>query len=425
MPFMILQTEVLDKTQQFVESLLTGKLPASFIYHNLKHTKEVVAAAQVIGIHASLSEHDQETVLLAAWLHDTGYCFRYNAHEEESIRVAREVLHEQQVHPVQIEQVVGCIAATKYPQQPKNILEEVLCDADMYHITSEGYFEKAELLRQEIMEVTKCTLSRREWTENNREFLKEHHFFTHFGKTEMEPAKERNVKKLKKALKEMDEEHAEFSMDVAATYKQMNGIDKEYGQEKNREKKIEKEKVKNNKDKKPVRGIETMFRTLSANHLELSAIADNKANIMITVNSIILSIIVSVLGRKLEEYPNFMIPTLILTIACLGTIVFAVLATRPNVTSGVFTKEDVHNKRTNLLFFGNFHQMNLDDYEWGMKEMMKDSEYLYGSMIRDNFFLGKVLGKKYKLLRIAYTIFMFGLVVAILSYGVAIIFFPV
>jgi hypothetical protein len=112
-------------------------------------------------------------------------------------------------------------------------------------------------------------------------------------------------------------------------------------------------------------------------------------------------------------------------VACLVTIVFAVLATRPNVTTGVFSKEDVYNKRSNLLFFGNFHSMKLDDYEWGIREMMKDSDYLYGSMIRDNYFLGIVLGKKYKLLRIAYTVFMFGLIVSFIAYGIAIVFFPV
>jgi hypothetical protein len=214
---------------------------------------------------------------------------------------------------------------------------------------------------------------------------------------------------------------------VEETYKKINRIDKEREKEKDKEKQKEKEKLKDpqKKDTTPVRGIETMFRSMSANHLELSSIADNKANIMISINSIILSIIVSVLGRKLEEYPNFNIPTLILTLICLSTIIFAVLATRPSVTTGVFTKEDVYKKRTNLLFFGNFHSMNLDDYEWGMKEMMKDSEYLYGSMIRDNYYLGIVLGKKYRLLRIAYTIFMFGLVISILSYGIAIVFFPV
>lgn len=183
------------------------------------------------------------------------------------------------------------------------------------------------------------------------------------------------------------------------------------------------EKVKKAKELKPTRGIETMFRITSKNHMELSAIADNKANIMISINSIILSVMVSVLIRKLEEYPHMTIPAVLLTVVCLTTIVFAVLATRPNVSKGKFERNDITNKETNLLFFGNFHRMNLQDYQWAMKEMLKDGEYLYGSMIKDIYFLGAVLGKKYRLLRISYTIFMFGFVFAVLGFIIAELFF--
>lgn len=182
-------------------------------------------------------------------------------------------------------------------------------------------------------------------------------------------------------------------------------------------------KAKEAKDQKPTRGIETMFRTTSKNHMELSAIADNKANIMISINSIILSVMVSVLIRKLEEYPHMTIPAVLLTVVCLTTIVFAVLATRPNVSKGRFEHEDIINKKANLLFFGNFHRMKLEDYQWGMTEMLKDADYLYGSMIKDIYFLGAVLGKKYRLLRMSYTIFMFGFVLSILGFIIAELFF--
>ncbi|GAB4241242.1 MAG: hypothetical protein Tsb0034_18150 [Ekhidna sp.] len=184
-----------------------------------------------------------------------------------------------------------------------------------------------------------------------------------------------------------------------------------------------KKKVKKAKELKPTRGIETMFRTTSKNHMELSAIADNKANIMISINSIILSVLVSVLIRKLEEYPHMTIPAVLLTLVCLTTIVFAVLATRPNVSKGKFERLDIVNKETNLLFFGNFHRMSLKDYQWGMKEMLQDADYLYGSMIKDIYFLGAVLGKKYRLLRISYTVFMFGFVLSILGFIIAELFF--
>ncbi len=180
--------------------------------------------------------------------------------------------------------------------------------------------------------------------------------------------------------------------------------------------KVEKEKVL-----KPDRGIETMFRTTSGNHLSLSQMADNKANILITINSIILSVVVSVLLRKLEEDPRLVIPTIMLVSVCLATIVFAILSTRPNISEGRFTREDIKNKKTNLLFFGNFHGMNAEDYEWSMKQVMKDADYLYGSLVKDIYCLGKVLAKKYKYLRIAYNIFMFGFVISVLTFVVVMI----
>ena len=95
------------------------------------------------------------------------------------------------------------------------------------------------------------------------------------------------------------------------------------------------------------------------------------------------------------------------------------------MNKGKFTREDIANKKTNLLFFGNFHEMELEQYAWGMTEMMKDSDYLYGSMIQDIYHLGVVLGKKYKQLRIAYNIFMFGLIISVLAFVIAVLFFPV
>src|SRR5688572_7154859 len=161
-----------------------------------------------------------------------------------------------------------------------------------------------------------------------------------------------------------------------------------------------------------------MFRTTSQNHLMLSQMADTKANILITINSIILSVVVSVLVRKLEENPVLLVPTIMLVTVCLTTTVFAILSTRPNLSDGRFTRDDIKGKKINLLFFGNFHGMDVSEYEWSMKEMMKDADYLYGSLIKDIYYLGKVLGKKYKFLRLAYTIFMFGFVISILSFVV-------
>ncbi len=98
------------------------------------------------------------------------------------------------------------------------------------------------------------------------------------------------------------------------------------------------------------------------------------------------------------------------------SIVFAILSTRPKITSGTFTRDDIENRKVNLLFFGNFYKMPLEEYDWAMKEMMKDRDYLYTTMIKDLYFLGKVLHRKYAMLRITYTIFMIGIIVSVLAF---------
>ena len=106
-------------------------------------------------------------------------------------------------------------------------------------------------------------------------------------------------------------------------------------------------------------------------------------------------------------------------IVCLGAMVFAILSTRPKITEGKLTRADIENKKSNLLFFGNFYNMNLDDFHWGMMEMIKDKDFLYSSMTRDLYFLGVVLAKKYKYLRVCYSIFMYGLIISVLAFSIA------
>lgn len=197
-------------------------------------------------------------------------------------------------------------------------------------------------------------------------------------------------------------------------------------------------KIKNTKEKdsiagKPLeldeknnlttKGIQTMLRLTSSNHMELSSMADHKANILISVNSIIISVILGVLFRKLEEEPYLTIPSIIFLSVSVSTIVIAILATRPKLGGGTFTSDDVIHKKTNLLFFGNFHRAPYEQYNEAVRKMMKDPNYLYGSLIYDIYQLAVVLGRKYRLIRIAYNIFMFGIVISVIAFAIAIFFF--
>ena len=175
---------------------------------------------------------------------------------------------------------------------------------------------------------------------------------------------------------------------------------------------------KKNKEDRPERGIETMFRVTLRNHIKLSDIADTKANILLSVSAIIMSIALSTLFPKLDKPSNayLIYPTLIFIITAVVTMVLSILSTRPKVTSGTFSKEEVADKKVNLLFFGNFHKMPLVDFQKGVSEMMNDRDYLYKSLMKDLYFLGVVLNKKYKMLRIAYTFFMIGIIVTVIAF---------
>ena len=383
------------------ESILKNELPKQCVYHNYEHTARVVEAAKLIGKESDLNKEELEIVELAAWFHDVGYRAGCQNHEKNGAKIVREFLTAQGYPEVSIEKVEGCILATQMPQKPTNLLEEVLCDADLCHLGCTDYFNMAALMRNEFENVKGEKIDPFHWNQMNIDFFKGHQYFTAYGKKVLQPMKEENLKKIKKEGKSLKKQE-KYIQDLETQV----------------------EKLSKKVALKPDRGIETMFRVTSKNHLQLSAMADNKANIMISVNTIIISVVVSVLIRKFDEFPNLVVPTLILIAVCLTTIVLSVLATRPNVSSGTFTDEDIQKRKTNLLFFGNFHGMDLDRYDWGMKEMMKDGDFLYSSLIRDIYFLGKVLGKKYRLLRKAYTCFMIGFVISILAFMMAVLFFP-
>ncbi len=179
-------------------------------------------------------------------------------------------------------------------------------------------------------------------------------------------------------------------------------------------------KKKKKKEKKQglgsQRGIETMFRTSYRTHMDLSALADNKANIMISVNGIIISILLASISPKIDSNPWLLVPTSVLLLACLISMSYAIRAARPRVTSHLVTLDDVREDRANILFFGNFVSLSEDDFVVGMSELLRNTDGLYHSMMRDIYGLGKVLSQKFVLLRASYTVFLIGVTLGILLF---------
>jgi predicted metal-dependent HD superfamily phosphohydrolase len=394
---------LLEQVAQHVLSMFKEHPKHGLPYHNKAHTQFVVDSAIQIANHYQLDDKDFFVVITAAWFHDTGYMHTIVNHEEESVKRADAYLKSIDIHKDMIEHINQCIIATKMPQNPKDLLGQIICDADVFHLGTDAFIEKYKLLRKELIELKKVEISKEEWRHETIEFLEQHHYFTDYCNLLLNDKKNQNLEKLKKKEEDNPEEEA-----VIVTELQPDEPEQA-------------EHKKKNKDT-PERGIETMFRITSSNSQRLSDMADRKAHILITVNSIILSAIISLVLRKLDTSSFLIIPTFMMLAVSVLCIIFSILSTRPAIPSGVFSIEDIDNKKVNLLFFGNFYRMNLGDYSKGMEKVMADKDLLYNTLIMDVYAQGVVLGRKYHQLRVAYNIFMYGLIIAVVAFILAVVF---
>ena len=384
--------------KEYVFLLFQNNLPTNVIYHNFSHTLRVVKKIKELIKGEEVLESEALLLEIAAWFHDSGFINGSAKHEENGVLLANNFL-KNKLSEKQIITVERLILSTKIEHKPTDHLERIIRDADCSHLASTKFNQISSLLREELRLTHNNDYSDLDWEKENISFLTRHQFFTNYAIENWQENKQNNLLSLFNSFKKLE---------------------KQTKQEKIKQKLLKK---KNQKAELPEKGVETMFRVTLRNHNKLSQIADTKANILLSVNAILISIALSNLVPRLDNPSNahLIIPTVILIGFSVISIIFAIQSTRPKVTEGEFTKDDVAQKKVNLLFFGNFHQMKLEDFKWGMKEVMKDKEYLYDSMIKDLYFLGLVLNKKYKLLRTTYTVFTIGIVVSVLSFFIAFI----
>lgn len=384
-----MDSSIYKKTESYITDLFHKADTSKLLFHNLHHTEMVVQRAKEIAAHHELSEREMMIVYVAAWFHDLGYLYTGAAgHEVKSAELMSDFMTNHLKEVDMIPDIEACIMATKYPRNPKTLLEEIICDADTYHLGTKEFKDTNKMVFQEI-KLQDADLDKTEWYTRAYEFMDSHQYFTAYCKNLLDEKKKKNMKKLKEPT---EPESKEKNLKI----NESKGL--------------------------PARGIQTMLRLTSSNHLELSSMADQKANILISVNAIIISVILGLLFRKLQDEPYLIIPSSIFLLVSVATIVVSILATRPKLGGGTFNNEDVINRKTNLLFFGNFYKAPYEQYNEAMRTMMKDHNYLYGSLINDIYHLAVVLGRKYKLIRLAYNIFMFGIVISVIAFAIAIFF---
>ncbi len=395
---------LLDKAEIVASKILLDELPKELSYHNYENARELVQMVNEIGVAEGMTEQQLEIVLIAAWFQYTGFKDNYTEHEQASRQITEAFLKEENVPFEKTELILSCVHSTHPKHVPNNQLEEVLVDALNTRYVK-GFFKKyLKEYRNELAHFKKEEYTDIEWLEKNLEEIYRIKFLTKYGKEVLSEKKEENRVRLEKNASKLQKKIDEnLVSQLGVTPSELKSL----------KKKLQKAKGR------PERGIETMFRLTSKNHIDLSSMADTKANIMISVNSIILSILIGGLMQKLDTNPHLVVPTITLLAVNLATMIFAILSIRPNITNGLFTRDDIENHRTNLLFFGNFHKMKREDYHWGMNRLMENSNFLYSNLIDDVYFLGVVLARKYRLLRWSYNIFMYGIVTAVIAYIIA------
>ncbi|MGB4399550.1 MAG: Pycsar system effector family protein [Daejeonella sp.] len=387
---------IVKDAAEYVFNLFKDKLPGDYVYHNYNHTAETVKACKKLSKSYNLTSRDYEVLLLAALFHDTGYITTYEDHELESVKFMKDYL-KGNYSEEDIREIESLIMSTKYRTVPDGSLQEILHDADYINLGSKNFDHRADLLRIEWERILQKTYTEEEWANVQLQFLLDTQFKTEEAVLKYNGQKEENI------------------------LKQRSKIDKFEGKAKKAD---ESTKLKPVKDG---RGIETLYRSVYAYHISLTSIADNKANMMISINTIIISIVITLFGTGFtfssqNEFSSvrFVFPMAFLLLTSLLAVVFAILSARPNVTSK--EKYELSKKDSSILFFGNFAQLELREFVAKIKALKEQKEELYDSMTVDIFYLGSVLVRKYNYLSWSYNIFMFGMVFCAVGFVVIMLF---
>lgn len=174
----------------------------------------------------------------------------------------------------------------------------------------------------------------------------------------------------------------------------------------------------------PNKGLQTFWRTVYPMQVQLSSIADNKANMMISINSIVLTLILASFSIGLANISEisaayYTIPMICLILTALSSLLIAVLSVLPKFTNTSTSLQKEEKTLKNIIFFGNFVQISAEQYAKEMQKLFENTDVFYNSWSKELYNLGIVLSFKYRLLRISYGIFFIGLMISALSFFIA------
>ncbi len=393
--------ELLNQAEDYIKELYSTHPHELLLFHNLNYSNQVVKCARKIAVKENFTEEDLHLTILASWFLNIGYLFDFVEHIKQSLRIANAFLTQAGYPDGKKKLALNAIENVLKNQKPGNEIEKVLADANNAIFASKELVLWVKYHRQERNYFVKPKITKRNFWQNMSNLLNEHEFFTQSAKQMFQKGKEDNVEKINQFLSE-----------------QLNSELPKNNQMIIQELKAEIEKINQKVEKRitSARGYDSLYRITARNQINLSGIADNKAHILITLNTLIISAVITFVYSQISDVEYIEIPVLLTVVSSLFAIGFAVIATRPHILPGQFKMKDFYEKKTNLIFYGNFYNMDYDEYDRAVRDMLKDQELLFSNLNRDQYELGKILGRKFRLLHYSYTIFLYGFIISALSF---------
>jgi len=402
-------TDVLLKVAAYSKNRILN-FPERVVYHDLAFAERLNNKIITIGQDGNMSSRDIQMAQIVGWFFSS--CFDKidvkitdgiisDNNEDLSVSNLKEFSKKEEISDALKKEIIENIKGINFFRTAENNVQKTVSDAitaDLVCVQNVNH--NLKLVYQELL-LNNVSVSKLNWYEAIIPIAEEVNFYTDYGKKQLAPNVKIQVENLRKAKNKIVKQNEKvLKKELAISDKELKKLKKNL-------------KTLSGRDD---RAVQTLFRTTIKNHYTLREMVDRKANIMITVNSIILSVVISGLASREFEHNEYYIPIITLSFCSAVSIIFAILSTRPNKTQGQFTEEEIRSKNGNLLYFGNFHDMSPRDFEWGMLQMLNDSDYLYGSMIRDLYYLGSVIHNKFRNIRISLNIFLGGMITSLILY---------
>lgn len=377
--------DLLISAERYVADWFLKHPVPSLTFHNMALSKRLVLRIEELGAGHNIQNNTIVEAQIAALFSQTGYALNYEQPVDGSWKVLQDFLDTTNLSQDDKLRIANCLVIT---QSPDSVVSALYLDAWVSHVLGDGMDIYLPLLRTEMQLMRKETVSKaipRAWFYSQ---IRNAKLQANFAKAKYQSILVENRANLERQIaKVQTKQENEAQLFGGITRQQPN------------------------------REVQTFFRTSFDYHTKLIDISDNKARIMISVNSILVSVLISLLTYNYQRVatsvnPMVIVPILIFLIAAVGSLIFAILSSRPNLpSSGAQPNEQ-------LFSFMDFVKLGKDEYQKQMDVMLRDGSAIFSSMTAALYFLGEILDRKYKYLTISYNIFMVGFVVSVLMFMV-------